>query len=551
MISTSVRSITLLAILLCTTCTALAAAAPNPFSLELRLTTAAGVPVTNPAQAITLKLYTVSAGGAAAYTESQTVSVSNGLCATTIGGGNPVSFAALPFSIAYWVGVTVGTDAEMTPRLPLLAVPYAAYARSVADNAIGTAQIANGTLTAADFSGGVLTPGGAAGGDLSGTYPNPMIGNARVTAAKLALDIGSIDKVTENRLQFFDLYWLGEYNTSANSTGSLDMWQSFTPSTSGYLRRVGFSIGSTGASSYGTTLRVFSGEGIGGTQLRSQAIAVQPTLATQYFTLTNPVILSSGTKYTVALATAANSQIRYSTTNPYSGGRADLNANYDYYFLTYTSPFPEGNELNVDTYTTFDNGIYSTSASNHGVYGRTTKPGYAGIYGYGPTDSYAGHFNGAVRVSGDLHVTGTLTKAAGSFKIDHPLDPGNKTLSHSFVESPDMMNIYNGNVTTDAEGRAEVELPEWFSALNKDYRYQLTCIGQFAQAIVSKKVRGNRFSIRTDKPNVEVSWQITGVRDDAYARAHRIPTEEPKPKEARGTYLFPEGFQKLLVENAP
>lgn len=55
---------------------------------------------------------------------------------------------------------------------------------------------------------------------------------------------------------------------------------------------------------------------------------------------------------------------------------------------------------------------------------------------------------------GDVDVDGDLSKAGGSFKIDHPLDPANKYLYHSFVESPDMMNIYNGNVTTDAEGKA-------------------------------------------------------------------------------------------------
>ena len=88
---------------------------------------------------------------------------------------------------------------------------------------------------------------------------------------------------------------------------------------------------------------------------------------------------------------------------------------------------------------------------------------------------------------GDVSVSGTLTKGGGSFKIDHPLDPANKYLSHSFVESPDMMNIYNGNVTTDANGEATVALPAYFAALNRAFRYQLTVIGQFAQAIVATK----------------------------------------------------------------
>ena len=137
-------------------------------------------------------------------------------------------------------------------------------------------------------------------------------------------------------------------------------------------------------------------------------------------------------------------------------------------------------------------------------------------------------------IVGNLNVTGTLTKGGGSFKIDDPLDAANKTLSHSFVESPDMMNIYNGNVTTDKHGLATVTLPAYFEALNRDFRYQLTVIGQFAQAIVGKEISQNRFIIRTDKPGVKVSWQVTGIRQDAWANAHRIPVEEQKPQKERG-----------------
>jgi hypothetical protein len=148
--------------------------------------------------------------------------------------------------------------------------------------------------------------------------------------------------------------------------------------------------------------------------------------------------------------------------------------------------------------------------------------------------------NGSVTVNGNLTVTGSVSKGSGSFKIDHPLDPANKYLSHSFVESPDMMNIYNGNVVTDDKGEAEVVLPDYLEALNRDFRYQLTVIGQFAQAIVGTKIKNHRFTIRTDKPGVEVSWQVTGIRQDAYANAHRIPVEEDKPAVERGYYLHPE-----------
>jgi hypothetical protein len=149
-------------------------------------------------------------------------------------------------------------------------------------------------------------------------------------------------------------------------------------------------------------------------------------------------------------------------------------------------------------------------------------------------DGLAGYF------SGNVQITGNISKGGGSFKIDHPLDPENKYLYHSFIESPDMMNIYNGNITTDANGEAVVELPSYFEALNRDFRYQLTAIGTFAQAIVAEEISNNRFTIKTSAPGVKVSWQVTGVRQDAYANKHRIPVEELKNGNERGHYLYPD-----------
>ena len=142
-------------------------------------------------------------------------------------------------------------------------------------------------------------------------------------------------------------------------------------------------------------------------------------------------------------------------------------------------------------------------------------------------------------MQGNVNVTGTISKGGGSFKIDHPLDPTNKYLYHSFVESPDMMNIYNGNVITDGTGYAIITMPNWFEALNQDFRYQLTVIGDFAQAIVAQKIQNNQFIIRTDKPSIEVSWQITGIRHDKFAEKNRIPIEENKTGKEVGKYLHP------------
>jgi trimeric autotransporter adhesin len=163
---------------------------------------------------------------------------------------------------------------------------------------------------------------------------------------------------------------------------------------------------------------------------------------------------------------------------------------------------------------------------------------FAGSGNNGATNGRAGVFQGNVEVSG------TLSKGGGSFKIDHPLDPENKYLYHSFVESPDMKNIYDGTVTTDENGEAVVALPDYFEALNSDFRYQLTVIGMFAQAIVSQKIKNNRFVIMTNAPNVEVSWQVTGIRRDAWANQNRIKVEVEKSERERGQYLHPEAFNQ-------
>lgn len=147
--------------------------------------------------------------------------------------------------------------------------------------------------------------------------------------------------------------------------------------------------------------------------------------------------------------------------------------------------------------------------------------------------------------SGNVNVTGTVSKGGGSFKIDHPLDPENKYLYHSFVESPDMMNVYNGNVVLDSRGEAVVELPDWFGALNKEFRYQLTCIGGFAQVYIAEEINGNQFKIADGTSGLKISWQVTGIRQDAFANANRIPLEEDKPYNERGRYLHP------LAHNMP
>lgn len=147
---------------------------------------------------------------------------------------------------------------------------------------------------------------------------------------------------------------------------------------------------------------------------------------------------------------------------------------------------------------------------------------------------------GNALLADNLDVGGSITAGTKDFKIDHPLDPANKYLYHASVESSEMMNIYSGNITTEAQGEAAVKMPSWFEAVNTDFRYQLTVMGQFAQAIVSQKLQGSQFTIKTNAPNVEVSWQVTAVRHDPYAMAHPLIVEQNKPGKEVGYYLHPE-----------
>jgi hypothetical protein len=189
------------------------------------------------------------------------------------------------------------------------------------------------------------------------------------------------------------------------------------------------------------------------------------------------------------------------------------------------------------SYSTGGRGVYgeavTTTGTNYGVRGQSySSTGYAGYFVnvYGGT---AGYF------SGNVSVLGTLSKTAGSFKIDDPLDPSHKYLQHSFVESPDMMDVYNGNVTLDDQGEAVVTMPDWFQALNQDFRYQLTPMGAFAPLYVAQEIKDNRFKIAGGQPGMKVSWQVTGIRHDPYAEAHRIQVVVDKPASEQGTYLFP------------
>ena len=145
-----------------------------------------------------------------------------------------------------------------------------------------------------------------------------------------------------------------------------------------------------------------------------------------------------------------------------------------------------------------------------------------------------------VVISGALNVTGTK-----NFKIDHPLDPANKYLYHAAIESSEVLNIYSGNVRLDHNGEAVVQLPEWFQAINKDFRYSLTPIGTATSVLyVAEEITDGHFKIGGGVAGMRVSWQVTGVRSDKSMLKHPFKAVENKSARERGTYLTPEAFDQ-------
>ena len=143
-----------------------------------------------------------------------------------------------------------------------------------------------------------------------------------------------------------------------------------------------------------------------------------------------------------------------------------------------------------------------------------------------------------------LFATGAIGSSIKNFIIDHPLDPDNKYLVHGSIESNQMMNIYSGVVTLNGSGEAVVQLPDWFEALNKDFTYQLTCMGGYAQVYVADEINNHQFKVAGGRAGLKVSWQVTGIRHDAFAVANPMLVEQPKRKEDQGRYLIPSLYGK-------
>ncbi|MBA7714361.1 hypothetical protein ES703_123383 [subsurface metagenome] len=203
-------------------------------------------------------------------------------------------------------------------------------------------------------------------------------------------------------------------------------------------------------------------------------------------------------------------------------------------------------------------GVYGrATGSSTGVWGEATS-GVGGWFVNNSASSYAVYAynnNGAtapgIYVRGNAQITGSLTKGSGTFLIDHPLDPKNKVLRHSFIEGPEMTNIYKGR-TKLVNGVATIELPSYFDALNHPNGREiiLTPINGWSPLYLDGKIKDNKFTVKTTKegnPEQEFSWVILAVRNDAFARQNPIVVEEEKgtgtaTSYKKGEYIHAKAF---------
>lgn len=446
------------------------------------------------------RLYDASSGGnqVGADVFANDIPVNNGLFTTQLDFGNVFNGTALWLEISVRPGASGGAYTTMTPRQSLTAAPFALYALNDAH------WVSNGTAIQ--------------------NRSNGFVGINRTT------------KITGSEY----------FGVNANTSGYAGMYINTTSATGtpfyGYSAADGADTAWTewdgGTKKWavinnGTRLTVEDTGDVGiGTTSPTTRLEVSTTTSTAIKATT-----SAGNSYGVY---GSGSSAGIYGTSGASNGAGVLGNNDS---STGTGVWGEtsgnGGAAGVAGYANFGTGVYGQTSSGYGIYGSN---------GGSNSTGYAGWFNGR------LHVQGTLEKSGGSFKIDHPLDPSNKYLYHSFVESPDMMNIYNGVATLDANGAATIMLPDWFEALNKDFRYQLTAVGAPGPNLyVAQEVANNQFAIAGGTAGQKVSWQVTGIRHDAYADAHRIAVEVDKVGDEHGKFIHPELFgadDSLAIDHA-
>jgi trimeric autotransporter adhesin len=530
---------------------------------------------------VTFSLYGEKTGGAALWMETQNVQAdASGHYSVLLGSAKPDGLPSELFASeqARWIGVQIEQQNE-EPRTLLVSAPYALKA--------GDAETLGGLPPSAFLRATTeesTKPGSTPASGTGTAAVVAAVGNSRqAPAAAVTTSGGTANTIpmftTATNIQNSILTQTGTVELNAAGTAAAGsapiLWlknnATIQKGSTGNAIDIRFSPDKSGA--VGTPnafIRVQeNGGGKNGTSIQFGTMPVGASGASERVRITANGLVGIGTAHPVSYL-EVDSQSNTLTGGTIVGGNAADGSTQG----GSTGLVVQGGngDLTIDASGNGGAGLIarggeSTSIPGTGViaeggFGDITGEGGSGISAIGQGepngDGSGGFFSGgdgfafgdgidatagsgvAGFFSGNVTVTGSISAGVKDFKIDHPLDPANKYLVHASVESSEMKNIYDGTITTDAQGNATVRLPSWFEALNTDFRYQLTVIGQFSQAIVARKVQNNEFVIRTSMPNVEVSWQLTGIRHDAYATANPLVVEEEKDARLKGYYIHPE-----------
>lgn len=185
-------------------------------------------------------------------------------------------------------------------------------------------------------------------------------------------------------------------------------------------------------------------------------------------------------------------------------------------------------------------GVYGENSSTGVTYNNIGVAGLGWVGVWGETNDFSTGYG--VYSNGNFAATGTK-----SFIIDHPLDPENKFLKHFSVESPEVLNLYRGVNTLDANGNATIEMPDYFESINTNYSYNLTAIGSSAPGLyVKEEISNGKFVISGGNPNMKVSWTVYAQRNDEYIKKYpgASQVEVEKRDGSKGKYLMPELFSQ-------